>query len=141
MATERYHLVIRHFNKKIQLSKWLLCLSETLQKSCFQWKYQFWDTIIIKTPPRPCLIEIGRIMLWIYLHTILILSISEFSHLIYYSILSGYLFTKFKNQLTQIQFDDNYVRLTVFPPTKWHVKSCFENWFIRMHRYIDTEKE
>ncbi|CAF3177204.1 unnamed protein product [Rotaria sp. Silwood2] len=55
-----------------------------------------------------------------------------------------FLFQKLKNQLRGIRFNDDNEMLTALQRvidslTKEDFKNCFEDWFIRMHKCIDTE--
>ncbi|CAF4076146.1 unnamed protein product [Rotaria sp. Silwood2] len=55
-----------------------------------------------------------------------------------------FLFPKLKNQLRGIWFNDDNEMLTALQQaidslTKEDFKNCFEDWFIRMHKFIDTE--
>ena len=55
-----------------------------------------------------------------------------------------FLFPKLKKQLRGIRFNDDNEMLTAFEQaidslTKADFKNCFEDWFIRMHKYIRAE--
>ena len=55
-----------------------------------------------------------------------------------------FLFPKLKKQLCGIRFKDDNEMLTALEQvidslTKEDLKNCFENWFIRMHEFIDAE--
>ena len=55
-----------------------------------------------------------------------------------------FLFPKLKKQLRGIRFNDDNEMLTASEQatdslTKEDFKNCLEDWFIRMHKYIDAE--
>ena len=55
-----------------------------------------------------------------------------------------FLFAKLKKQLRGIRFNDDNEMVTVLEQaidslTKKDFKSCFEDWFIRIHKCIDAE--
>jgi hypothetical protein len=57
-----------------------------------------------------------------------------------------FLLPKLKNQLRGIQFDDDNALLTTLEQvidsfTNEDFKNYFEDWFIRMHKSIDTEEQ
>ena len=57
-----------------------------------------------------------------------------------------FLFQKLKKQLRGIRFNDDSEMLTAFEQaidslTKEDFKNCFKDWFIRVHKCIDVERQ